>query len=209
MALNIDITTGVDTSGNLIPYGADDDTWRLRGVPGLFNSAAYAILPFAKVVQPYKDVFFSWVKPGNERWISNQSTPLGTVVAQNASTLNDPVASKYYWYEFQFYLLAPYSNLAVNVQKWARDNALDLYLNPSNLNTPDNALFTFSGTPNDPSLFTSMGFNPTLNNNQAFYHFGVNRLLIRQENLAASRDLFAKTVTGFVLRGNITGQCTP
>ncbi len=102
--LFIDLSTGVDDNGNVIPIGSPDDTWTVVSEP-----PPVGVLPrAANVINPNP----AWLTIPGTRWISaNQTGPNGTYV-----------------YEFCFCLDQRFMNAVLDLQLRADDRA-SVFLN--------------------------------------------------------------------------------
>lgn len=129
--LILDISTGVDDGGNIIPVNMQDDTWTVISEPPPTGT-----LPRPAVVIPPNS---AWNTIPGTQWISaNQTGPNGT-----------------YIYEFCFCLNNRFSNPALDMAIRA-DDEFDVYLNgallaslPGGFNNPNPAMLSF----NNPALF--------------------------------------------------------
>ena len=184
--LYIDLTTGVDQAGNLIPVGTDDDTWTVT-----VDASGGTVPRPATVINPHP----AWQTIPGSRWISaNYYGPNGT-----------------YKYEVCFCLDRRFANPVLNLLIRV-DDAGDVYLNGNFIGaaasfgaaTPANITVT------DPSLFVvgrncltvvvrNIGGPPTGMNLAGSFQAARGKCCCEEADLDASIDTGVEDGTGNLL----------
>ncbi|MGZ4047827.1 MAG: T9SS type A sorting domain-containing protein [Bacteroidia bacterium] len=199
--LDIDLSTGVvNNSTTLIPFGAHDDTWKVRGVPGTLYTSAHSSLADAIVVSPEVGTE-SWVSSPNEEWISSTSDANGKpVIVPISQPGSNP--SRDYWFEVEFNLpISTYTGLYIAANESAVDNKIKLYLNSQVLNSSsplNEEYFEISGS---PSAFNTLHYPGTIATDQTHYVQGTNTVLAEVENNA--------NYMGLLINAHVKGVCSP
>ncbi len=198
--IDIDLSTGLDNTGTLILPGNDDDTWKVRGVPGTIYTSAFSALTPTKVVSPLAGV---WVSSPNENWIT-----VPTAIADDGTPIevygmdsdNTPEHDNYHWFETEFTLPSNlYSNLRIEGNESAVDNQLYLYLNSQALTgTSNNGIYALPTW--GPSNFNTLHYPGTFATYQPLYQSGTNTILAKVPSNGIS-------YLGLLLNIHVIGEC--
>lgn len=197
--LNLNISTAInDLTSGLIPFNGNDDTWKIRTIPGSINSAPYASLPPARVVTPLVDPFSSWYTSPNVRWLSTTTDGGGNPVEVAASQFDNTFPDdNHYRFEYEFNLLNNYTNLRIEGTEAASDNDVRLFLNN---------WYEYGVTGWSTTNFTTNHVPGTIATNQAHYNNGgVNVLQARVIN--GGGPSWNGSYMGFLLNARIKGEC--
>lgn len=202
--LDLDISTGMDANGS-IAFASDDDTWKVRGIPGSLYTASHASLDYAKVTAPYSGPPASWTTSANAEWIT---TPDGTDADGSPQevpafeTDNEP--NDWYWFETEFSLPMQYNNLRIELDEYAVDNNIALYLN-SQVLSGNNTNLELSDWSWSTSMFSTLHYPGTIATNQSHYVIGNNTILVRVGNGGSASGNVS--YLGLLLNAHVRGEC--
>jgi hypothetical protein len=204
--LDINLSTGVDnTTGNLISYGSNDDTWKVRGIPGTIYTAANSALTWTKVASPLAG---TWTSSSNANWITIPQGISGSGVPVEVAathTDNTPSYDNWYYFETEFNLPPNYANLRFELNETAVDNDYILYLNSQVLSgSPNNFEYVLAG--GGPTNFNSLHTPGTIATNQSHYQVGTNTVLASIQN-GGSNTGFNGSYLGLLANLHVKGEC--
>jgi hypothetical protein len=203
--LNLDLSTGVDASSNIIANGSPDPFWKIRGRA---NSTVGYTTPFANlsnttVVAPYQTT--NWASTPGASWVTSEA--IGAQPNPNAPFGNWAYANMpqfWYWYERRF-VIPPvgYLNFKLNIAELTVDNFGGVYLNTPNTLTGGSpgADVWVDQLPNHDTFHYLFG--PFTIANQAKFLVGQNILQAGIYNAQSS----SYTPTGLLMRANLTATC--
>jgi hypothetical protein len=212
--LNLDITTGKNSSNNFIQFQQPDDDWKIVNFPGQTDyswfGTPYAVDPVSLYAP---GGLTNWVSSSNARWITSDYYGNGPSPFATASVYPTPNAKNArYFYEYAFNLPVAYSNLKVNINELAVDNNADIYMNTDYLisgNSTNNLEYSLSGYSigNYSSIHGPLASIATT---QSHYNIGLNKLDIVIGNGGGGPPNGGNySYSGLLLNGSITGTCSP
>ncbi len=202
--LDIDLSTGLDNTGTLILPGNDDDTWKVRGIPGTIYTSSHAALANAKVVSPLTS---TWVSSSNENWITVPAAAASNGNPQEVPETHtdySPYEDNFYWFESEFTLPSnSYTNLRIEASESAVDNGIVLFLNSQILTgNSNNSIYSLSTS--NPANFNTLHYPGTIAINQSLYQTGQNTLLAMLLNNGGSDGI---SYLGLLLNAHVMGEC--
>jgi hypothetical protein len=182
-AFDENLSSGIYNNTNgWIPFGIDDDTWKIRALPGFIVSGSHSSLPNAKVVSPYCGTWGCWAPIGSGgQWISVSADASGAPEVLVESQSGNPSYDNNYYFEAQFDLPMKYPNMRIEFTDYAVDNNIEVWLNSGILaNNGTNSEYSLPSW--DDAMFNTLHTPGTIATTQSHYVQGTNTVLVSVGN---------------------------